>query len=123
VKRRARIDTGSPNDFISYKTVVRLCAEKNIEPLPAEEPWYTLQGEEVRAKGKLHLEWACGNGNKTRDTDFYVVDTEYFDVLLGRSFCEKSKAVQVDRSLLPLYKNKRSKGMLHIYFFEIGGLA
>jgi hypothetical protein len=114
VKRRARIDTGAPNEFISYNTVVRLGAEKDIEPLDTDDHWFGVQGESFRARGKLHRSWSCKNSIRTWDTEFFVIDTELFDVLLGRSFCELSGVVSVDRSLLPLHRNRKGAGMLHL---------
>jgi hypothetical protein len=114
VQRRARIDTGSPNEFISYKTVQRLHAEGDIVPLNTDDSWVGVQGEEFRARGKLHRSWACVDSSRTWDTDFYVIDTIQFDVLLGRQFIQESNAVLLNRSVLPIYKNKKSAGMPYV---------
>jgi hypothetical protein len=113
------LDTGSDDEFISHKTVERASLLGSIEPLDTSTSWKGAQGPGFEAEGRLWLSWTYEKGKKTWDTEFYVIHTEIFDVLLGKGFLTKAGAVKVDRSVLPIHRNKMSAGIPRL-FFSIG---
>jgi hypothetical protein len=98
--RRLTVDTGAELNLISHY----VCQDLGIEPEPKSINDHS-NSESVgpaQALGRISVQWQFKGGEKTFNTSFWVLKTEAFDVLIGRTFIEENRLLKRKRRLWPL---------------------
>ncbi|KAL3458637.1 hypothetical protein BJX64DRAFT_220803 [Aspergillus heterothallicus] len=81
----ACFDTGCAGDLMGRHHFDRLKREHNIRMYPSKADIVSLCGKRIKVHGiARRVIWQLGKGYKTYKSDFYILDMDQFDVLIGR---------------------------------------
>ncbi|KAL2812513.1 hypothetical protein BJX63DRAFT_244614 [Aspergillus granulosus] len=86
----AGLDTGSKVNLMSRHHFDRLQRAHNIQMYRARKDIVPLNGKQMKAHGIARgVLWQFGKGFKTYKSDFYILDMDQFDVLIGEKTISK----------------------------------
>lgn len=86
VPARAKMDTACDHNLISIDMIRRMGLEDKIEILERPVELNGLGGSQHALDKKVTLTWYLKRGMRSRVSDYYVVEDEAFDVVLGSVF-------------------------------------
>jgi hypothetical protein len=112
LKAIAYLDTGAEGgNFISQDFLLRLGYGVN-ELGPSKDCWNCFNNETVHSLGTISLRWCAEGSREIRTTDFHVIGSAPFEMVLGAKFCVEERLVVRNNKALLLVKNKKkpSKG-------------
>jgi hypothetical protein len=105
---RGKMDTGCDVNLISTEIIQRgKIKDDQIETLDEEVELNGLEGTKYTLKKKIQLTWYLNRGMKSRVADFYIVEDDSFDVILGALFWGGSEG----KSALFLQRPWKPRGM------------
>lgn len=116
----AIIDTGSYDDFISLELALLLQTGIN-DALGEDEAPETIIGEPVQVRGRVNVRWHCDQSSvpskhkrnfpdKFESGTFRVVDTQKFDVIIGKETINRFKLLDPPkRNLFGLIRGAQPK--------------
>jgi hypothetical protein len=108
---RAKMDTGCDHNLVSMDILRREgIKEDQIEILDEEIELTGLEGTKYTLKKKITFTWYLKRNMKSRVGDFYIVEDESFDVILGALFWGGSGG----KSALFLQRPWKSKRMCQL---------
>ncbi|KAF2685244.1 hypothetical protein K458DRAFT_365545, partial [Lentithecium fluviatile CBS 122367] len=104
---RGKMDTGCDHNLISKNIIERAkIANDQIELLDEEIELSGLEGAKYTLKKRIQFTWYLNRGMKSRVGDFYIVEDDSFDVILGSLFWGGSES----KSALLLQRPWKSPG-------------
>jgi len=99
--RRVTLDAGVEQNLMSDYVWRDLGIE--LEPKSSSDPTDSESAGPAQALGQISIRWQFKSGEKIFNASFWVLKTEAFDVLIGRTFIEENQLFKRKRRLWPFH--------------------